>query len=121
MSKSRVVALNGNAGAFTSISATMICRYVEIREDEAAAPTGLQYKLPDDNFTQIYTVGTHPVDGEPQIVLGDKLSQGKGHSPLLGGPAQNMPGGVTPTTATVLIQLRGNAVGVTSVRVTEFD
>lgn len=62
--KRRVVAINGNAGGFTTISASKNCRYVRIIELPAAGGyaggaftgQGLDYQLPDDGFTATFTL-----------------------------------------------------------------
>ena len=123
MPRTRLIALNGNAGAFVSVLASIPCRYVEIREDEAAAATGLQYQQPDDNFTQTYVVGTPGSDDDAQIKLGNKVAIGNDAGSILGWPSRTI-GGDAPGTvqaATTLIKLRGNGAGGTNVRVTEYE
>ena len=62
-SRLRQIALNGNAGAFTNILATGPCRSIEMMEDEAAAPVGLQVQSLLDNFatTNVFSFGSEPL------------------------------------------------------------
>jgi hypothetical protein len=118
MQKRRLVALNGNGGAFTDILATIPCRRVEIREDEAAAPTGLIFQTMEDNFVGTYTVGA-PTSPDPQIRLGNAIPQGSGSGPMLGYPPQTIGGKVVA--ADKLLSLKGKAAGATSVWVIEYS
>jgi hypothetical protein len=115
MPKTILYSLNSNAGAFTAIPSTIPSRRVEIIEDEATAPQGIQYTLPNDNFVQQYVLnpGTEP------IVLGNVLAHGHGYGPVLGLPAQNSGGSSIP--AATYIKMRSNTATATNVRVTEFE
>ena len=122
MSRVRLITLNGNAGPMTSILATGFCRRVRVREDEAAASTGLQYQTPEDNFSETHTVGTlgtPGVDDAPQIDLANKATSHP--KPLLGGPAQNQAGAFNAIPATTLLKAQGKAAGATTIRVHEDD
>lgn len=119
MSATRKIALNGNAGAFVSIASTIPARRVRIREDDAAASTGLQYQKPDDSFATTYIVGTVGTPDAPQIDLGNSVAFGMGRGPLLGLPAQTLGGAPSARAADVYTKVRGNGAGSTSVRVVE--
>jgi hypothetical protein len=63
MANTRLIAVNGSAGAFVNILATLPARAYECKEDEAAAPTGIQVQSPLDNFasTNVYAFASEPV------------------------------------------------------------
>jgi len=61
--KKRIIAVNASGGAPVPISASIPCAYVEIQECPPSggaytganfAAQGINYTLPDDNFTAIY-------------------------------------------------------------------
>jgi hypothetical protein len=112
--------LNGNAGAYTDIPAEIACRYVEVREDEAAAGVGLDYKLPDDNFTAVNIVGAPAAGAEPQIKLGHIVMMGKGVGPVLGYRARTTPEG-DAIPAAVLLKVRSKTAAATTIRVTFYE
>ncbi len=115
--KARLVAINGSAGAFVQILATIPCRRMTVIEDysaNAGVGQGLQYQLPGDNFTQVFSIApqTEPIDLEDEGYNG-------GPGSILG----NGPGFITgfgPTTGTPLINVRSASATATIVRVTEF-
>lgn len=122
MSRVRLIALNGSGGPMTAVLATIIPRRVRVREDEAAASTGLQYQIPDDGFVNTHTVGTvgtPGVDDAPQIDLGNKSTAGA--KPILGAPAQSTAGSFNFIAATTLFKAQGKAAGATTIRVHEDD
>lgn len=122
--KVTLVALNGSAGAFVSVPATIAARYVRIREDEAATAQGLAYKLPNDNFTATFTVGVPSSPNLPQIELGSLVAIQDGGGAVLGQPAQNTANGVSAfnyRAADNYIQLRSKTATATTVRVEEFQ
>jgi hypothetical protein len=122
MPNTRLIGVNGSGGPFTAILATIFSRRVRIREDEAAASTGLQYQMQDDGFTRtqtVGTVGTPSTDDAPQIDLGNRaISHPK---PILGGPAQGVSGAFNFIPATTLVKVQGKAAGATTIRVHEDD
>lgn len=115
-SRLRLIALNGNAGAFVDILATGPCRSIEFMEDEAAATTGLQVKTSMDAFatTNVFTFGSEPL----QIPNMDRYPV---VGPLLGMNAQGTAGAFNATAATKLISARSNAAGGTTLRFIEND
>ncbi|HEV7674392.1 MAG TPA: hypothetical protein VGQ12_07670 [Candidatus Angelobacter sp.] len=119
MPAQRQIALNGSGGAMVAIVSTIPARRVRVREDEAAAAVGLQYLLPNDNFTQQYVVGVPGSPPAPQIDLGNSVGQGNNQGPILGWPAQNIGGATAPSAATTYLKARSKAAGVTNVNVTE--
>ena len=119
MPKTTLYSLNNNAGAFTSIPSTIPARRVEVREDEAVTPQGLQYQKPDDNFTATYNVGSPAGPDQPQIVLGNVVAHGHGYGPLLGVPAQSTGGSTIP--ATTYLKVRSRTASTTTVRVVEVE
>lgn len=114
MPRQRQIALNGNAGAFVDILATVPCTSIEGMEDEAAATTGLQLKTLLDAFatTNVMSFGSEPF----QIPNIERYPM-KG--PLLGMPAQNGTGNFNSTAATKLVSARSNAAGGTVLRFIE--
>ncbi|PYP83000.1 MAG: hypothetical protein DMG65_25245 [Candidatus Angelobacter sp. Gp1-AA117] len=119
MPKTTLISLNANTGAFTTITASIPARRVEIREDESVTAQGLQYQKPDDNFTATFNVGTPAGPDQPQIVLGNPIATGHGSSPLLGLPAQNTGGSSTP--ATTYLKVRSRTASTTTIRVVEYE
>ncbi len=119
--KTRLVAINGSGGAFTPISATQICRRVDIVEDASGAAgvaQGLAYQYDDGQvpaFTAIYEIA--PAN-EP-LRIGDSIAEGNAFGPVVGIPAQSSGGSSTP--ATLLCRLRSLTATGTVVRVTEWD
>lgn len=116
MPRLRQVALNGNAGSFVDILATIPCRQLEMMEDEAAATTGLQIKSILDGFatTNVFTFGSEPLQ-IPNIQRYPALG------PLLGVPVQNGTGNFNSIAATKLVSARSNAAGGTTLRVVESE
>lgn len=100
-------------GAFTSVYATKWSRRVEIEEDGSVTKTGLLIKLPDDNFTNVYT---YPADEQP-IVLGNTIAHGNGDGSTVGRPAQT---GNPPVAATELCRI-ASVGAATVIRVNEID
>jgi|SRR5215472_13180806 len=119
--KRRLIALNNNAGAFTSILSTQAARRVTVREDEVAAGVGLQYKTPDDGFVQQYAIAAPGTPDSPQIDLWDFAALGRGSGQLLGLPQQGQTGDPGFRAADTYVKVRSNAAGTTNVRVVEHD
>jgi hypothetical protein len=67
MPNSRLIALNGNAGAFVDVFATVPATRMRFREDDAAAATGIQVKFLLDAFatTNVYASTSEPVEIPP--------------------------------------------------------
>lgn len=125
--KRRVVAVNGSAGAFVSISPTLpFCRKMEITECPPGSgtftnaspndyqPQGLNYQLVDDNF--VATIALVPAD---TLRFGDDVAQGTGLGRALGGVAYTDASG-TAVTTNVLVKLRSATVTATQVEVREW-
>lgn len=122
-----ILASNSVAGpdgdAYTYITPQGSCRRMEIFECAPANfdgtnfnPVGLTYKLPADNFTQVF--GAEP--GE-HIVLEDYIEEGNGGSRMLGFPARPDPGGRGNIPATTIIKIASAAVTATQVIVKEWS
>lgn len=117
--KEKMVAVNGSGGAYVSITADWACRGLEVVEAPDPATydgtnfnaQGLTYQLPTDAFAT--TLAVEP--GEP-INRGNRIAEGNGFGPLLGGPAQNTPGGQV-IAATVLLKVRSATATGTQVKV----
>jgi hypothetical protein len=121
MAHTRLITLNGSAGAFVAVSATQVTRRVEIIEDfsaNAGVGQGLQYKFDDGSTTPFTTIYSVAPQTEP-IILGAPIPQGAGYGLVIGhGPDAS--GGYT-LAATLLIDLRSATTTGTIARVTEFD
>jgi hypothetical protein len=121
MARTRLISINGNGGAWTSVYATQVTRRAEIIEDFSAnsgVGQGLQYQFDDDqtpNFTTVYEIAPQ---SEP-IILGTPIPQGAGYARVLGNGPDNSGGYSIP--ATLLVNLRSASALGTTVRVTEFD
>ncbi|HEV2275621.1 MAG TPA: hypothetical protein VGR96_15725 [Acidobacteriaceae bacterium] len=121
MAHTRLINVNGSAGAFTAVYATQITRRVEIIEDFSAnggVGQGLAYQFDDGqtaSFTQVYEIAP---ETQP-ILLGTPIPQGSGSSLVLGHGPDASGGYSIP--ATLLINLRSASATATTVRVTEFD
>ena len=114
MPRLRQIAVNGNAGAFVDVLASIPARSVEILEDEGTAPQGLQVKSVLDNFatTNVFTFGSEPI----QI---PNVSRYPMFGPILGWPAQGVSGAFNFTAAKKIVSLLSNSVTPTTVRVIE--
>lgn len=118
----RTIALNNNAGAYTTVLATQWTWRAEILEDNSVTAQGLQYNLPaptssdpsNPSWIGPFSIGTVT---EP-IILGEPLPMGHGHAPTIGhGPDAS---GGTTLAATPLIQIRSATATTTTIRITEF-
>jgi hypothetical protein len=121
MAHTRLITLNGSAGAFVAVSATQVTRRVEVIEDGSAnggTGQGIAYQFNDGSATPFTTTYTIEPQSEP-IVLGTPIPQGGGYALTLGTPPDNS-GGYS-LAATLLINLRSASTNTTIVRVTEFD
>jgi hypothetical protein len=121
MAHTRLISLEGSAGAFVAVSATQVTRRVEAIEDGSAnggTGQGLAYQFNDGSATPFTTTYTIEPQQEP-IVLGTPIPQGGGYALTLGTPPDNS-GGYS-LAATLLINLRSASANTTIVRVTEFD
>jgi hypothetical protein len=121
MAHTRLITLNGSAGAFTAVSATQVTRRVEVIEDGSAnggTGQGLAYQFNDGSTTPFTTIYTIEPQSEP-IILATPVAQGAGYGLVLGTPADKS-GGYS-LSATLLINLRSASTSSTVVRVTEFD
>jgi hypothetical protein len=114
---SRLISLNGNAGAFVDILATLPVTRVRMREDDAAAATGVQIKSLMDAFatTNVYAATSEPIEIPPtQAVSGRRGA-------VLGFSAQGQAGAFNFRAADKLVSARGNAAGVTTLRFEEYE
>lgn len=121
MAHTRLITLNGSAGAFVPVSATQVTRRVEVIEDgsaNAGVGQGLAYQFNDGSATPFTTIYTIEPQTEP-IVLGAPIPQGTGYGLVIGtGPDAS---GGYAIAATLLINLKSASTSSTIVRVTEFD
>jgi hypothetical protein len=137
----RSIAINGDAGAYTVISATQWTWRAEIIEDysaNAGVGQGLQYLVPDpksmypdtpnwlgtagstgNTAVTAATVGFEVAPQTEPIILGSAvLPLGGGSAPTIGhGPDAS--GGYT-LPATQLIQIRSASATGTTIRITEY-
>lgn len=113
MAKTRLIAVNGNAGAWTPIPASIPARTVQIVEDGSVAAQGLQVQFPADGYATTNTYGA----GTPITMTG------AGHDGILGLPAQNDsdPTGFNYRTADAYCQVRSATATATTVRVVESE
>jgi hypothetical protein len=121
MAHTRLITLNGSAGAFVAVSATQVTRRLEVIEDGSAnggTGQGVAYQFNDGSATPFTTIYTIEPQSEP-IVLGTPIPQGGGYAMTLGTPPDNSGG--YALAATLLINLRSASTSTTVVRVTEFD
>jgi hypothetical protein len=121
MAKTRLINLNGSAGAFVPVSATQVTRRVEVIEDGSAnggTGQGMQYQFDDGSTTPFTTTYTIEPQSEP-IILGTPIPQGHGYGMVIGKPAESS-GGYSMV-ATLLINLKSASANTTIVRVTELD
>jgi|SRR5581483_7696476 len=119
--KRTVVAINGNAGAFVTISASRFARYVEIAECPPNggaftggnyAPQGINYQIPDDNFQAQFA-----------LVPGDTFAIGEKDFPrdrAVGQPGWTDPDGKN-VPATVYCKMKSATVTATEVEVREWS
>jgi hypothetical protein len=118
-SKKYFLALNGSAGAFKDVVADRTVRRLVITEDAAAALQGIAYKIPDDNFTQVFTTQVGP---PPAVVTRgqDIANFGAGFGSAIGHAPQTDPAGRT-IVGTKMMQLRSASVTATNVWIEEFE
>lgn len=117
MPNQRLIALNGNAGAFVDILATVPVRSYQAMEDEANAPVGIQVKSPLDSFTN---VNVFSFASEP-IVIPSDASVNARPGKIWGGPAQGQAGAFNFRAADKLLSSRSNAAGGTTLRFIEYE
>ncbi|MGH9475452.1 MAG: hypothetical protein ACRD1C_03865 [Terriglobales bacterium] len=114
MAVTRLIALNGNAGAFTQILASIPARSVQIVEDGSVAGQGLEVQFPADGYATTDTYAT----GIPITI------EGAGHDGICGLPAQNAANGAAAfnyRAADVYCQARSATATATTVRVVESE
>jgi len=103
---------------YRDIEASIACMKATIIEDDSGTRQGLNYKLPDDNFAQVYNAAT----SEQPLELGSEVQRGAGFGSgtVLGMPAQNAPSTQTNyRAADVLIKLLSRTATSTKVHITE--
>lgn len=117
MANQRLIALNGNAGAFVDILATVPVRRYEAMEDEASATTGIQVITPLDGFikTNVFSFASQPV------VIPSDASVNARTGKIWGAPAQGQSGAFNARAADKLLSARGNAAGNTTLRFLEYE
>ena len=121
MPTQRLIALNGNAGAFVNILATLSTSRILMCEDDAATRTGFQESDILDNFA---TTNTHAVAAnviaEP-IAIPDINVSYDHFRKLLGLPVQGVSGAFNFRAADKLVSARGNGAGATTLRFSEYE
>lgn len=118
----RTIALNNNAGAYTTVLATQWTWRAEILEDNSVTAQGLQYNLPapasqdpsNPNWLGPFDIAQQT---EP-IILGQQLPMGSGFAPTIGHGPDASGGQTLP--ATPLIQIRSATATATTIRITEW-
>jgi hypothetical protein len=121
MAHTRLIPINGNAGAFTPVLATQVTRRVEVIEDGSAnggTGQGLIYQFNDGSATPFATNYQVEAPHEP-LVLGSPVPLGAGYGLVLGHGPDNSGG--YALAATLLLNLKSATASSTVVRVTEFD
>lgn len=113
----REIAVNGSAGAYVLISASIFCGYVEIQE-QAAEPyaggaftgQGCNYQLASENYAN-----TYPLPPGAILQFGDAIQKNKGQ----GVPAMTLPNGEARP-ATPFCKILSGTVTATNVEVREW-
>lgn len=137
MANERYIAINGSAGAYTTVLATQWTWRAEVLEDysaNAGVGQGLEFLLPDPkSFPQTPawlgqagstaapatpTVGFKIGPQTEPIILGQPLPLGGGSAPTIGTGPDNSGGYSIP--ATPLIMIRSASATATAIRITEF-
>jgi hypothetical protein len=121
MAHTRLIALNGNGGAYTPVYATQVTRRVEILEDgsaNAGTGQGITYQFDDGSTTPFVTAYTIEPQTQP-LILGTAIAEHAGYGLVIGKPAESSGGYNMP--ATLLANLKSATATATVVRVTEFD
>lgn len=116
----RVIALNGNGGAFVLISASTMARKVQIFEcqkDDATpyAPQGIDYQKPEDGFATSAVLQPGEV-----LPIGNAIAELGGYSSIQGMPAQSTGDG-TAVLATPYVKARSATATPTYVKVREWN
>jgi len=103
------------------ILATLPATRLRIREDDAAAPVGIQLKTLVDNFgtTNVYAVSA-TLTSEPVEIPPTQAVSGR-RGAILGFPAQGQSGAFNARAADKLVSARSNAAGATTLRFEEFE
>lgn len=117
MPNQRQIALNGSAGAFVDILATVPVTRYEALEDEGGATQGIQVKTPLDNFstTNVFSFGSQPI--QLPNFEGTAGRVGK----LLGMPAQGVVGAFNARAADKILSARSNGGAGTTLRFIEYE
>lgn len=111
MPKTRLIAVNNNAGAYTVVPSTIPCHTVEIVEDGSVTAQGLEIQFPGDSYgtTDTYTPGQ-------TVIL-----TGHGQQGVLGYPEQGVNGQPSYRAADNYCQVRSATATATTIRVVEQD
>lgn len=126
---SRIVDINGDAGAFIPILAQSVVRRLRITESPltsagAANPLqgSLEYQIPNDDtpngFTTIFETAIAVNEG---LELGSEIAQKGPWGEIIGQPGQPQIGVPNGTAATTMIKVRSGTATATSIVVTEFN
>lgn len=121
MAHTRLITLNGSAGAFVPVFATQVTRRVEIIEDYSAnggVGQGLQVQFADGNTPQYTQIRSVAPQSEP-FIIGAPIPQNQARGLVVGTPVDKS-GGYT-ILATLLCNLRSASTTGTIVSFTEFD
>jgi hypothetical protein len=116
----RLIAVNNNAGALTTVNVSIPCRRMEVVEDASAnggAKQGLIYQWLFDGFAVTYQAAA----GDEPLIIQNSMTQGRGQGPLLGLPLQNAPGAFNFRAADPVIKVKSSSANPTTLRVTEFE
>ncbi len=119
MAKTRIIALNNNAGALVSVKTTIPCRRMEIIEDESVAPQGLIWQ---DKFETVPFATTKQCGAstEPLIFQSDAGPQTSGRGRLIGYGAQTDDHGQA-WGADIILKVQSATAQTTKIRVTEYE
>ncbi|HUD21849.1 MAG TPA: hypothetical protein VMQ60_03310 [Acidobacteriaceae bacterium] len=118
MAHTRLINLNGSAGAFVAVSATQVTRRFDIIEDGSVTAQGIQMQFADGNTPPFTTIRTVLPPAQP-VTLGTPIPWGHGYGLVIGTPPDNSGG--YAIAATLLCNLRSATATATTVAVTEYD
>ena len=110
----RLISLNGTGGAFVNIYCISFCQQVEMMEDEASTPQGLQIESLIDNFATLNTFGA----GDEPLYIPNIHRHSEGGA-LLGFPAQGLSSAFNYQAAPLVVMARSASATATVLRFTE--
>jgi len=125
--KVKILANNSVAGpdgdSYVYIQPKGVCRHIEFAEcapdtyaGGAFAGEGLRYKLPFDNFQQVFPL----VPGATQII-NDLVEEANAGGRMIGHPQVGKPGMVNYNPATIIAKVSSGTVNATQILVTEYS